>query len=74
MNWKFWQRKPQEPLEIGAVYRLKGGNPFDDCRLKILDVKNGWVEYRFIFDGRPSASKKSDSVSLITRLYEKEPT
>jgi len=59
-------------LTIGKTYLLKSsGNPFNSIvQSKVLDLKDGYVQYCFLReDGTELSTKWSDSIDTFKKVY-----
>lgn len=56
------------PPKVGSTWNLEPGNPFDDkCKVTILEVKNGWVKYKFKW-----GSTSALTIRSFREIYTKE--
>lgn len=64
---------PPLPIPIKEskwIFKTQKGNPFQDaCIIYINDVKNGWVNYRFIELTYPKQRSKSLKLSDFYNMY-----
>lgn len=65
MNVKEIFKKPK----IGEVWESKHSNPFRDWKAEVLDIKNGFVQYAMIYDGRKHFNPDSSSISMFKSLF-----
>lgn len=48
-------------------------NPFEKVEAKVLNVKNGFIQYGFIFNGNPSAmGPNSTTIKTFVSIYERQ--
>lgn len=45
---KFVTRRRVKKLRVGSIYVRRGKNPFDADQMVIVDIKAGWVQWRYI--------------------------
>lgn len=51
---KLFHRRKKKPAQqqcdvyVGRTYVLGDGDPFTTVKVKVLDVKNGWVKYKYL--------------------------
>lgn len=69
-----WLNKTPE-LEIGQTWKLRDDDPFSPVIAKIVDVKDGWVQYRFWYNrlrrwGADLNSSEAECFRAIYRLVE----
>lgn len=58
-------------LEIGGTYVMQGNDPFNTTTVKILDIKNNWVQYRYIYNGVPGTTPVTSQVERFSNIYER---
>ena len=56
-------------LSIGDVRRVNG-SPFGSTTSKVIDIKEGWVEYSFVVNGVTLSPRHSYKIDEYLDLYE----
>jgi hypothetical protein len=65
--WVFpWGKKEVKPeVKIGQVWMMNNDDPWNDMRVEVMDMKDGWVRYRYL----PYESRFSKSISEFLQVY-----
>jgi hypothetical protein len=65
MSFRDWFRRKPDPV-IGSKWILATGDPFDNIVIEVLEIRCGWVKYRFL-TGPTTWTRK---ISSLKSLYE----
>ncbi len=58
-------------FEVGKCYESKSDNPFDTntTRIKILQKKNGYIQYYYVLEDGSMTSPASASIRMLSLIY-----
>lgn len=72
-----WYKKWKESkiIKVGDILVYKDDNPFDITKIEVIDIKKGWVQYKFLLiksiDVVSNKLTHSSSLSFIKRQFKK---